>query len=67
MKILTVREAAERLGVTRERVYMLIKDKRLPADKFGRDWQIQEQHLKFVKDRKPGRPRKQPQPLKSAA
>jgi excisionase family DNA binding protein len=59
MKVITVQEAAERLGVTRERVYMLIKDSRLPATKWGRDWQIQEQHLKFVKDRKPGRPRKE--------
>ena len=58
MRLLTVQEAADRLKVTRERVYMLIADGRLPAAKFGRDWQIQEQHLKFVKDRKPGRPRK---------
>lgn len=58
MRMLTVAEAAKRLNVTRERVYALIKGKRLPATRFGNAWQIDEQHLKFVKDRKPGRPPK---------
>jgi excisionase family DNA binding protein len=57
--ILTVQEVADRLGVTRERVYKLITDKRLPATKFGRDWQIQEKHLKLVQNRRVGRPRKE--------
>ena len=31
----------------------------LPAKKFGRDLVIQEEDLKLVKERKPGRPKKQ--------
>jgi len=58
MKIITVQDAAARLGITRERVYKLIADGRLPALRFGRDWIIQEKDLERVKDRRPGRPRK---------
>jgi excisionase family DNA binding protein len=59
MKIITVQDAANRLGVTRERVYKLIADERLPATRFGRDWIIKEKDLALVADRKPGRPRKE--------
>jgi excisionase family DNA binding protein len=59
---LTTREAAERLGVTRERVYALIKAGRLPAEKFGPVWMILEDDLELVKDRKPGRPRSDKSP-----
>ena len=40
MEIITVREAAEILGCTRENVYHLIKKKKLVAAKPGRDWQV---------------------------
>lgn len=58
MNQLTASQAAARLGVTPRRVLALIKSGRLPASKFGRDWQIQESDLKQVKSRNPGRPRK---------
>jgi len=52
-------QAAQQLGVTRRRVQALIQSGRLPAVKLGRDWIIQEKHLKLVTVRKPGRPRKE--------
>ena len=56
---LTTKEAAERLGVTPQRVRALVRGGRLPAEKFGRDLLIHEEDLKLVKNRKPGRPKKQ--------
>lgn len=58
MNLLTTREAAERLGVTVTRVQQLILAERLPAEKKGRDYFINEDDLKLVEDRKPGRPPK---------
>jgi excisionase family DNA binding protein len=57
MKVLTTRDAAERLGVSRDRVYQFIREERLPAQKVGRDYLIDEKDLALVKTRKPGRPR----------
>jgi excisionase family DNA binding protein len=59
MKLLTTKEAAERLGVGYVRVNQFIKEGRLPAQKYGRDYMIKESDLKLVEDRKPGRPPKQ--------
>jgi excisionase family DNA binding protein len=59
MKLLTTKEAAERLGVGYVRIHQLIKQGRLPAEKMGRDYFIKESDLKLVEDRKPGRPSKQ--------
>jgi excisionase family DNA binding protein len=59
MKMLTTKEAGERLGVTVQRIHALIRDGRLPAEKFGRDYLIKESDLKLVENRKPGRPSKQ--------
>jgi excisionase family DNA binding protein len=59
MKLLTTKEAAEKLGVGYVRVNQLIKEGRLPAEKMGRDYFIKESNLKLVEDRKPGRPSKQ--------
>lgn len=56
MKLLSATEAAERLGVTANRVRALIAAKRLPAQKVGRDYVIQERDLALVAERKPGRP-----------
>lgn len=54
--LITTKQAAERLGVSIYRVHQLIKDGRLTAVKFGRDYQIEEQALEAVLIRKPGRP-----------
>ena len=59
MKMLTVKQAAEILGVHRSRVRVLIREGRLPAQKVGRDWIILKPDLELVQDRKPGRPMKQ--------
>ena len=59
MKLLSAKQAAEILGVHHSRVRVLIKEKRLPAQKIGGAWIIKEKDLELVKDRKPGRPKKQ--------
>ncbi|HEX8774893.1 MAG TPA: helix-turn-helix domain-containing protein [Pyrinomonadaceae bacterium] len=58
MNLLTTKEAASRLDVTVRRVHQFIEEGRLPAEKMGRDYFIQEGDLKLVEDRKPGRPPK---------
>lgn len=40
------------------RIHQLISEGRLPAEKIGRDYLIQEVDLKLVEDRKTGRPPK---------
>ena len=40
MKTLSTIEAARILGVTRERVRQLCDEKKLKAEKLGRDWRI---------------------------
>lgn len=57
--MLTTAEVAERLQVTQRRVQALIKDKRLPAERYGRAWLVQRTDLEaFIAkwDRRPGRP-----------
>jgi len=54
--LITVEEAARRLGVTPRRVYALITAGRLPARKFGTNYQIREGNLKRVEYRPTGRP-----------
>ncbi len=58
-KLLSVVEAAERLGVNRQRVQVLITEGRLPAQKIGNSYVIKESDLELVKERKTGRPKKQ--------
>jgi excisionase family DNA binding protein len=58
MNLLTTNEVAARLGVTVKRVQAMIRGGRLPAEKMGRDYFINEADLKLVEDRKPGRPRR---------
>jgi excisionase family DNA binding protein len=58
MNLLTTKQVAERLGVTIKRIQAMIRDERLPAQKFGRDYMIKESDLRLVQDRKPGRPSK---------
>lgn len=59
MNLLTVQQAAEKLGVHRSRVHALIKAERLPAQKYGNQYLIKESDLKLVEERKTGRPPKQ--------
>jgi excisionase family DNA binding protein len=56
--MLTTKEVAKRLKVSVRRVHALIQDGRLPAQKYGRDYLIEEKDLKLVAERKAGRPRK---------
>ena len=56
--LLSVSEAAEKLGISRWRINQLINEERLPAQKVGRAYVIKESDLKLVEDRKPGRPPK---------
>jgi excisionase family DNA binding protein len=54
---LTLKEAAERLGLSRARVATLIRAGRLPARMFGTMWVIRERDLALVAERTPGRPK----------
>lgn len=58
MKLLSTPQVAERLGVTVARVQTFIWEGRLPAQKVGRDYVIQEDDIKLVENRKTGRPPK---------
>lgn len=58
MELLTTLEAAQKLGVTRRRVLMLIDSGRLPVQRFGKIYLIREADLKLVENRKVGRPKK---------
>jgi excisionase family DNA binding protein len=65
MKIISTTEAARRLGVTANRVRVLIRAKRLKAIKVGHEWLIDPKDLDAVKERKVGRPRKSRKGTKS--
>lgn len=59
MAELTTNEVAERLGISVRQVQTLIQRKRLPAEKRGRDWFVNESDLALVRERpKTGRPPK---------
>lgn len=58
MGLITTTKAAERLGLHRSRIHALIQAGRLPAEKYGKIFLIEEKDLKLVKDRRPGRPSK---------
>lgn len=51
-------EAAEILGVTRQRVLQLIEQGRLKATKVANVYLIRKTDLSAVEERKPGRPKK---------
>jgi excisionase family DNA binding protein len=59
MKLLTTKDAAEKLGISEGRVRTLIINGRLPAEKFGKAHMIKESDLKLVENRKAGRPKKE--------
>jgi excisionase family DNA binding protein len=58
MTLIGTADAAKRLGVSQDRVRALIHAGRLPAKKLGRDYFIDPKDLALVKNRKPGRPKK---------
>ena len=58
IKLLSVAEAAQKLGVSRGRVNQLIDNNRLPAQRIGRAFVIREEDLKLVENRQVGRPPK---------
>jgi excisionase family DNA binding protein len=58
MKLISTADAAERLGVHITRVQVLIREGRLPAQMIGGSYVINDEDLKLVADRKPGRPQK---------
>ncbi len=55
----SVNEAAEIKGVTRQRILQYINDGRLPAQKFADVYMIRRQDLDAVELKPPGRPRKE--------
>jgi excisionase family DNA binding protein len=58
MKLITTADAAARLGIHQTRVQVLIREGRLPAQMLGGTYLINEDDLRLVADRRPGRPRK---------
>jgi len=58
IKLLSVAEVAERLGVTRARVNQFISENRLPAQRIGRSFAIREEDLSLIENRRTGRPKK---------
>ncbi len=59
MDLLTIKEAAEKLGVSARRVNQLIDEKKLPAQKIGSQYVIEEKDLsKVTIHGKAGRPKK---------
>ena len=58
---LTTHQVAERLGVHRSRVHALIKEGRLPVERFGSLYMIDEADLNRLEIKKVGRPAKNPE------
>jgi excisionase family DNA binding protein len=59
MNLLSIKEVAEKLGVSARRVNQLIDEKKLPAQKIGSQYVINEKDLSNVTIHgKPGRPKK---------
>jgi excisionase family DNA binding protein len=54
--LISTKEASEKLGLSIRRVQALITSGRLPAQKVGNSYVIQEKDLECVKERKVGRP-----------
>lgn len=56
----TTKEVAEKLGISRQRVHILIKDGRLKAQKFGRVWLVPESAIDNIgpSTKRMGRPPK---------
>ncbi len=60
MKLLSTKETAEVLGVSTVRIFQMIQEGILPAEKIGRDWFVKEVDAETAKNRpKRGRPKKE--------
>jgi excisionase family DNA binding protein len=57
-RVFTTNQAALELNVTPVRIRAMIRNGRLVAEKFGRDYLIKESNLNLVRNRKSGRPPK---------
>lgn len=57
-KLLSSKEVAEKLGVSLRRVQALITSGRLPAQKIGNSYVVNEKDVELVKVRTAGRPTK---------
>lgn len=57
-KLLSVKDAADVLEISEQRVKQLIYEERLKAEKVGNQWIIFESDLEAVKERPTGRPLK---------
>jgi len=55
--LISSKEAAKKLGLSLRRVQALITDGRLPAQKIGNSYVVNEKDLELVKERTPGRPK----------
>jgi excisionase family DNA binding protein len=59
MDLLSIKDAAAKLQISNVRVFQLIQEGSLPAQKIGRDWFIQESDVEAAKNRRGrGRPAK---------
>jgi len=58
--LLTIPQAAEKLGISRQRVHVLVKTGRLKAKRFGRVWLIEPDAIHNIapSENPTGRPRK---------
>jgi len=61
MKLISVNDAADRLGLHPSRVRLLCRQGRIKADQIGKTWVIAEREVeRFARlPREPGRPRKE--------
>lgn len=57
-KLLSSKEVAEKLGVSLRRVQALITSGRLPAQKIGNSYVVNEKDVELVTERTAGRPAK---------
>lgn len=64
-KLLSVKDAAEVLQLSEQRIKQLIYEERLQAEKVGNQWIIFESDLEAVKERQTGRPPKKKQGIKT--
>jgi excisionase family DNA binding protein len=59
--MLTIADAAARLGIDPSRVRLLVRQGRIPARKFGRAWMISKADLDAYHPRPQGKPGHRPQ------
>ena len=55
---LSIAEAAKRMNISRQRLTVLVKEGRVPARKFGKQYFVQAAELNLLVERKIGRPKK---------